>query len=98
MVTITSHVFVNIFQMVDFSAVKFTKGYEKNMSFLLIPKSPKVWQKSEAIGPGSFNRFTEISPDWESACAKFTKVLDTQWPHSAFLIQKRGSKIPSCFE
>ncbi len=55
MVTITSHIFVNIFQTVHFSAVKFTRGNEKNMSFLLISKSPKVWEKSETIGPGTFN-------------------------------------------
>ncbi len=54
MVTITSHIFTNIFRMVHFSAVKFTRGNEKNMSFLLIPKSPKVWEKSEGIGPGTF--------------------------------------------
>ncbi len=28
------------------------------MSFLLIPKSPKVWKKSEAIGPGTLNFIT----------------------------------------
>ncbi len=37
MVTITSHIFINIF-----IAVTFTRGNEKNMSFLLIPKSLKV--------------------------------------------------------
>ena len=42
MVTITSRIFNNIFQTVHFSAVKFTRGNEKNMSFLLIPKSEKV--------------------------------------------------------
>ncbi len=42
MVTITSKIFINIFQTVYFSAVKFTRSNEKNMSFLLIPKSPKV--------------------------------------------------------
>ncbi len=42
MVTITSHIFINIFQMVHFPAVKFTRGNEKNTGFLLIPKSPKV--------------------------------------------------------
>ena len=55
MVTITRHVFINIFQMEHFSAVKFTMGYEKNMSFLVIPKSPKVSKKVEKIGLGSFN-------------------------------------------
>ncbi len=42
MVTITSHIFTNIFRAVHFSAVKFTRYNEKNRSFLLIPKSPKV--------------------------------------------------------
>ena len=37
-----------------FSAVKFVMGYEKNMSFLVIAKSPKVWKKIEKIGLGSF--------------------------------------------
>ena len=45
MVTITRHIFINIFQMEHFSAVKFAMGYEKNMSFLVIPISPKVWKK-----------------------------------------------------
>ena len=40
-----------------FSAVKFTMGYAKNMSFL--PKSPKVWKKKvEKIGLSSFNILT----------------------------------------
>ncbi len=42
MVTITSHISINIFHTVHFLAVKFTRGNEKNMIFLLIPKSPKV--------------------------------------------------------
>ena len=41
MVTITSHIFIT-FQTVHFSALKFTRGNEKNTSFLLIPKSQKV--------------------------------------------------------
>ena len=49
MVTITRHIFINIFQMEHFSAVKFAMGYEKNMSFLSceskISKSlKKSWQ------------------------------------------------------
>ena len=55
MVTIIRYVFINIFQTECFSAVKFAMGYEKNMSFLVIPKSPKVWKKVEMIGLGSFN-------------------------------------------
>ena len=35
MVTITRHIFINIFQTENFSAVKFAMGYEKkNMSFM----------------------------------------------------------------
>ncbi len=57
MVTITSHIFINIFQTVHFSTAKFTTGNKKNISFLLIPKSPKLCKKSEAIGPGTLNNF-----------------------------------------
>ncbi len=64
MVTITSHIFINIFQTVHFSAVKFTRGNEKNMNFLLISKSPKVWEKSEAIGPGTFKCPSQKSYRW----------------------------------
>ena len=54
MVTITRHIFSDFFQTKHFSAVKFYMGYEKNMSFHVIPKSPKVWKKVEKIGLGSF--------------------------------------------
>ena len=54
MVTITRHVFINIFQTEHFSAVKFAIGYEKNMCFLVIAKSPEVWKKVEKIGLGFF--------------------------------------------
>ncbi len=47
--------------MVHFSAVKVTEGSEKNMSFLLIPKSWKVWKKSEAMGPFSFKTWFPIN-------------------------------------
>ena len=30
-------------------------GYEKNMNFLVIAKSPQVWKKVDKIGLGSFN-------------------------------------------
>ena len=36
MVTKTRYVFINIFQMEHLLAVKFSMGYEKNMSFLVI--------------------------------------------------------------
>ena len=39
MVIITSHIFTNIFQTERFQAVKFTRDYEKIISFLLVPKS-----------------------------------------------------------
>ena len=41
MVTITSHIFINIFKTVNFSTV-IHQGKENNMSFPLIPKSQKV--------------------------------------------------------
>ena len=41
-VTLTTHIFIHIFQMEHFLAVKFAIGYEKNISFLVMPKSPKV--------------------------------------------------------
>ena len=47
---------INIFQMECFSSVKCAMGlYVKNMSFLMIPKSPKLEKKVEKIGLGSFN-------------------------------------------
>ena len=54
MVTITRHFFINIFQIQHFSAMKFYMGYEKNKSFLVIPKSPKIGKKVEKIGLGFF--------------------------------------------
>ena len=52
MVTITRHIFINNFQTEYISAMKFDRGYEKNMSFLVI------WyhnlQKFEKIRLGSF--------------------------------------------
>ena len=48
MVTITRHVFINIFQTKHFLAANFFTGYEKNMSFLVISK------KVEKIGLGFF--------------------------------------------
>ena len=39
--------FINIFQMEHFSAVKFAMGYEKNISFLVIAKYPKVRKKKK---------------------------------------------------
>ncbi len=54
MVTITSHTFINIFQTVHFSAMKLTRGNEKNIGFPLIPKSLKVLKKSQAIVSRTF--------------------------------------------
>ena len=53
MVTITRHIFINIFQTEQFSVVKFAMGYEKNMSFLLIAKPQKFWKKVEKVELGS---------------------------------------------
>ena len=45
MVSITGMFFINIFEMKNYSALKFAMGYEKNRNFLVAPKSPKVWKK-----------------------------------------------------
>ena len=73
MVTITSHIFINTFQTVHFPAVKFTRGIAKNTSFLLIPRSLKVWEKSEVIGPGSFklDQLYEFVYKLSWPCTKF---------------------------
>ena len=42
MVTITRHVFMIFFQTEHLLAMKFDMGNEKNMSFLVTPKSTKV--------------------------------------------------------
>ncbi len=47
MITKISYIFINIFQIVHFLSYKIYQSFEKNMSFLLIPKSQKVWKKSE---------------------------------------------------
>ena len=60
--TITRHIFINIFQMECFSAVKFGMGHEKNMSFLVIAKSPKVWKKIEKVGLGSLSELVLKRP------------------------------------
>ena len=57
MVTITRHIFINTFQTEHFSPVKFAMGYEKNMSFLMMPKSPKVGEKSWKIGLASLTNW-----------------------------------------
>ena len=41
MVTITRHVFINIFQTEHFSALQCDMGYEKNMSFFCDTKIAK---------------------------------------------------------
>ena len=55
MVTITSHIFINIVQTEQNSVVKFTMDYEKNMSYHAISKSPEVFFKSWKNWTGSFN-------------------------------------------
>ena len=48
MVTITRHVFINIFQTEHFSSVKFAMGYEKNiMSFFFNSKVSKFWREKK---------------------------------------------------
>ena len=47
MITITWHVFINIFQTKQFTVVKFDMDYDKNMRYFVILKSPEVWSKVE---------------------------------------------------
>ena len=54
MVTITSHIFMNMFQMQHSWAVKLAMGCEKNVSFLAIPKSQKNVGGEWKIRQGSF--------------------------------------------
>ncbi len=79
MVTITTQNFINIFQTVHFPAIKLTRGNEKNICFLLIPKSLKVWEKSEVIGPGSFN----VVPGFEPIYIRFGKW----WVSTLFTVE-----------
>ena len=53
MVTITRHVFINIFQTKHFLAVNFSMGYEKNMCFLVIAKDRSgLFKYSNSRGVG----------------------------------------------
>ena len=76
MVTITRQVFTNIFQTEPWehiSAAKFAMGYEKNMSFLVIPKSLKVWKtfvNSKSKTPLSFY-FFKTDMNWPSPNLNF---------------------------
>ena len=40
------------------SSCEICHGLWENISFLLIPKSPNIWEKVEKIGLGSFKTFT----------------------------------------
>ncbi len=55
MVTITSHIFINISQTVHFSAVKFTRVMRNIWAFFWYQNLRKFEKKSEAIGPDSFD-------------------------------------------
>ena len=46
MITITKYVFINIFQMEHFSAVKFAMAYGKNMSLSCDTKISKSFSES----------------------------------------------------
>ena len=74
MVTITRRCFINIFQTLNFLAVKFHLDYKKNMSFLMIPKSPKVGKKLKRL-------------DWSSLrYQKFVNLVETKWKLSCKLV------------
>ena len=81
MVTITSHISINIFQTVHFSAVKFTRDSEKNMNFLLIPKLCKVWKNLKQSDRAPLNKtypsstiFTHSMP-YETGLELYAKRL-----------------------
>ena len=48
------HIFIIIFQMEPFFAMKFAMGYEKKMMYFFIPKSPKAWKKVVKFRLSSF--------------------------------------------
>ena len=45
MVTITRHIFIDIFQTEHISAVKFDMGYDENMSFLVTYQNLQKFEK-----------------------------------------------------
>ena len=53
MVTIISHLFTNILQTTHILAMKFTEGYEKNVSYFWYQKLKKSDKKSCFINQGS---------------------------------------------
>ena len=73
MVNITSHIFINIFKMVHFSDVKFARGSEQTMSFLLTSKSQKIWKK----------KLKQLDQTSLNAC-EFYKNLDITFQTSIF--------------
>ena len=77
-VTITRHLFIGFFQMKHFSAVKFYRGYEKNTSFLVIPKSPNDEKKLKRSdwAPLNFDTIFEFLGQFTMRCILlFKKVL-----------------------
>ena len=98
--------------MEHFSAVKFAMSYEKNMSFLVIAKSPKVWKKKvEKIGLGSFNTFNtlhvfSISAFWmQSVCLtnhalNLSAIWSTTTMHTIYKIASFlcASHLPTPFD
>ena len=55
MFTISSQIFLLISSKQYIFHQLNSPGVTRTMSFLLVPKSQKVWKTSEVIGPGSFN-------------------------------------------
>ncbi len=91
MVTRNSHIFINIFQTVHFSSVKLNGGNEKNMIFLLIPKSLKVWEKSEVIGQGTFKV-------WELVfCWNFIFRSDINSKQLRYIYQSNSLSLSKCY-
>ena len=89
MVTITRHIFNNIFQTENFSAAKFATSYEEKMSFIMIPKSPKVWREVEK------SNWAPLTPSYMCVkCRPHLKFVKAFWNlncHGHIWIQKEDT-------
>ena len=61
MVKVTWHIFIYIFQTEHLLAMKYGTDYEKNMSFLVIPRSLKIWKKLKKKRTGLLNNFHNVT-------------------------------------
>ena len=100
MVTITRHFFIYIFRAQNFSAAKFYMDYEKSMSFLVIPISPKVGENFENR-LGSFKAFDSSAVICENADFQYQYAYNRTkknrlTPHLSFLPVYPEKNIVNC--